>query len=88
VICLAIFFNFIQLCLFIGFLGETTIVFTICNEQPDYPLLQMLRDLNFIAIYFVSIIFPISKKRIYHMLLPTGRHHDLVKTMRDFLMEP
>jgi len=21
------------------------------------------------------------------MLLPTGRHHDIVKTMRDFLME-
>ncbi len=37
--------------------------------------------------YITSIITPIMKKKVYHMLLPTGRAYDLTKTMRDFLME-
>jgi hypothetical protein len=47
----------------------------------------MMRDLNVLGIFATSIVYPLCKKRIYHMLLPTGRHHDIVKTMRDFLME-
>jgi len=47
----------------------------------------MIRDLNILGIFITSIVYPLFKKRIYHMLLPTGRHHDIVKTMRDFLME-
>jgi len=41
-----------------------------------------------LGIGIISICYPIFfKKRIYHMLLPVGRRHDIVKTMRDFLME-
>lgn len=47
----------------------------------------MIRDLNILGLFITSIVYPLFKKRIYHMLLPTGRHHDIVKTMRDFLME-
>jgi len=47
----------------------------------------MIRDLNILGIFITSIVYPLFKKRIYHMLLPTGRHHDIVKTMRDFLLE-
>jgi hypothetical protein len=59
---------------------------TICNLEKNYPILLMLRDFNFLGLFLVSIIFPLFKKRIHHMLLPIGRYHDLVKTMRDFLM--
>jgi hypothetical protein len=47
----------------------------------------MMRDINVFSLFAISIIYPLFKKRVYHMLLPTGRHHDIVKTMRDFLME-
>lgn len=58
----------------------------ICQLLPEYPLLQLLRDLNLMCLFVISIIVPMFKKRIYHMMLPIGRHHDIVKTMRDFLM--
>ena len=38
-------------------------------------------------ILFVSILQPLWSKKIYHVLLPTGRHYGFIKTMRDFLME-
>lgn len=34
-----------------------------------------------------SILLPLTSKKVYHTLLPTGRHYGLVKTMRDFLIE-
>ena len=46
-----------------------------------------MRDINVFGIAVISVIMPLFKKRIYHMLLPSGRHHDIVKTMRDFLLE-
>jgi hypothetical protein len=47
----------------------------------------MMRDINMLGLFVISILSPLFKKPIYHMLLPTGRRHDIVKTMQDFLME-
>jgi hypothetical protein len=55
--------------------------------QPSYPILQLMRDLNVLGYFVISIFVPLFTKRVQHMMLPTGRHHDIVKTMRDFLME-
>ena len=55
--------------------------------MPSYPILQIMRDINVVGIAVISVVLPLFKKRIYHMLLPIGRHHDIVKTMRDFLLE-
>lgn len=81
-------FNLSSIGLYISKIGESSIVKAICIDLPQYPILQMFRDLNVLGYFLCSIVFPLCKKRIYHMLLPTGRHHDIVKTMRDFLMEP
>ena len=35
----------------------------------------------------VSVVWPLRGRKVYHMLLPTGRHYGFVKTMRDFLLE-
>lgn len=40
-----------------------------------------------IAAFIVSIIIPLGKSRIYHLLLPTGPHYGFVRTMRGFLLE-
>jgi hypothetical protein len=80
-------FNIASIILYMTLIGDESIVSSICNMLPEYPILQMMRDLNIYALFIVSIVYPLCKKRIYHMLLPTGRHHDIVKTMRDFLME-
>ena len=79
-------FNLTSIILYAANLGEQSIVMSICNQFTAYPILQMLRDLNVLGYFLCSIIYPLFKKRIYHMLLPTGRRHDIVKTMRDFLM--
>jgi hypothetical protein len=79
-------FNLASIGIFISQIGELSIIRTICNMYPDYPVLQMMRDINVLGLFVISILYPLFKKRIYHMLLPTGRHHDIVKTMRDFLM--
>lgn len=81
-------FNLCSIGLYSSKIGEQSIVKAICIDLPSYPILQLLRDLNVLGYFLCSIVFPLCKKRIYHMLLPTGRHHDIVKTMRDFLMEP
>lgn len=80
-------FNLSSIILYVTKIGEPSIIVSICNDFQSYPLLQMLRDLNVLGYFLCSIVFPLFRKRIYHMLLPTGRHHDIVKTMRDFLME-
>lgn len=80
------FFNITSIAIYWSQIGEFSIIMSICTLFPDYPILQMMRDINVIAIFIISIIYPIFKKRIYHMMLPIGRHHDIVKTMRDFLM--
>lgn len=80
------FFNITSIAIYWSQVGEFSIIMSICTLFPDYPILQMMRDINVIAIFIISIIYPIFKKRIYHMMLPIGRHHDIVKTMRDFLM--
>ena len=79
-------FNISSIILYYTQIGELSVVISICNLLPEYPLLQLMRDLNVFFLFCVSIIYPIFKKRIYHMMLPIGRHHDIVKTMRDFLM--
>ena len=80
------FFNIASIALYWSQVGEFSIIMSICTLFPEYPILQMMRDINVVAIFAISIIYPIFKKRIYHMMLPIGRHHDIVKTMRDFLM--
>lgn len=79
-------FNIASIGLYSAEIGEVSIVRSICNLFPEYPILQLMRDLNVALLYGISIVLPIFRKRIYHMMLPIGRHHDIVKTMRDFLM--
>jgi hypothetical protein len=87
VLSIGLLFNVISIGLYVSEIGYISIVNAICIKMPQYPILQLLRDLNIIAYFIISIVFPLCKKRVYHMLLPTGRHHDIVKTMRDLLME-
>lgn len=87
VLAIGFVFNITSISIYASKIGEQSIVKAICDDLPSYPVLQMLRDLNVLGYFLCSIVYPLCKKRIYHMLLPTGRHHDIVKTMRDFLME-
>ena len=48
---------------------------------------QLLHTFNLLALLYISSIQPLLQRRIYHRLLPTGRHYGFIKTMRDFLME-
>jgi hypothetical protein len=81
-------FNLASIGLYWSQVGQRSMVLSICQLLPEYPLLQLMRDVNVAALFVVSIVFPIFRKRIYHMMLPIGRQHDIVKTMRDFLMTP
>jgi hypothetical protein len=38
--------------------------------------------------FLYTALYPLRLKKVYHMLLPTGRNYGLTKTMRDFLLEP
>lgn len=52
-----------------------------------YPMTEFLRILNLLIAFVVSSILPLFRKKVYHVLLPTGPHYGFVKTMRNFLME-
>ena len=86
VLGVGILFNLACVALYWSQIGKVSIIIAICQMLPEYPLLQLMRDLNVLFLFAISIAYPIFKKRIYHMMLPIGRHHDIVKTMRDFLM--
>ena len=58
-----------------------------CEISSFYPITEIIKLVNLLLILFVSIIQPLRSKKIYHVLLPTGRHYGFIKTMRDFLME-
>jgi hypothetical protein len=36
--------------------------------------------------FLYTALYPLKTKKVYHMLLPTGRNYGLTKTMRDFLL--
>ena len=59
----------------------------LCNSLTFYPTSELIKIINMIVILYISILEPLRKKKIYHRLLPTGRHYGFTKTMRDFLME-
>ena len=80
-------FNVAEMATFWSRLGEDSVIVSVCELEPTYPILQLMRDINVLGIAVISLISPLFQKRIYHMLLPIGRHHDIVKTMRDFLLE-
>jgi hypothetical protein len=40
------------------------------------------------VMFSYTALYPLINKKVYHMLLPTGRNYGLMKTMRDFLLEP
>lgn len=86
VLGIGITFNISSVILYWTQIGSLSIISSICQMLPEYPLLLLMRDINVICLFIISIIYPIFKKRVYHMMLPIGRHHDIVKTMRDFLM--
>lgn len=58
-----------------------------CEISSFYPVTEIIKLINLMLILFVSILQPLWSKKIYHVLLPTGRHYGFIKTMRDFLME-
>ena len=60
---------------------------SMCNSVTFYPISELVRLINMMIILYISIIQPVREKKIYHRLLPTGRHYGFIKTMRDFLME-
>lgn len=72
---------------------ERNVMKRMCNPleiDPSaafYPATELLLLVNLVVILIVTIILPLREKKVYHMLLPTGRHYGLIKTMRDFLME-
>ena len=60
---------------------------SLCNDNFPYPPTELIKLINMLVILYISIIHPLRGKKIYHRLLPTGRHYGFTKTMRDFLME-
>jgi hypothetical protein len=59
---------------------------SLCQLLPEFPIVEIIKAISLISMYSISIIYPLTKKKVYHMLLPTGRAYDLTKTMRDFLL--
>ena len=66
---------------------EDSILITLCIDRLNYPPLILTQCFTLFIMLGVSIIWPLSMKKVYHKLLPTGRHYGFVKTMRDFLLE-
>lgn len=61
-----------------------------CNavdKFPWYPWSEIIKIVNLLLILGISIVYPLLEKKVYHVLLPTGRQYGFIKTMRDFLME-
>lgn len=68
-------------------IGSRAILDEYCKISEFYPTTEIIKMINLLLILYVSIIRPLQGKKIYHVLLPTGRHYGFIKTMRDFLME-
>ena len=66
---------------------KESILADLCIGQLNYPPLTLTQCFTLFIMLGVSIIWPLTKKKVYHKLLPTGRHYGFVKTMRDFLLE-
>ena len=58
----------------------------LCNHIQFYPATEVIKVVYMILILYISLLQPLREKKIYHRLLPTGRHYGFIKTMRDFLM--
>jgi hypothetical protein len=88
VISVNLFLNIVDLIMLSDQVGSSSLFFALCTKFQFYPTIEVTKSLSLVILFCYSIVQPLLKKKVYHMLLPTGRNYGLTKTMRDFLLEP
>lgn len=56
--------------------------------EGDWPINQIIVMLTCVVMYVASIVYPLSKMREEHELLPIQQVYDLENNLRSFLLEP